>query len=380
MALTQLTADVSVISKLDNYPPDDAGMTPAKLKAKFDEASNAIKSYINDSLIPEIETQKATKEEIIGITLGQIPDGTITEEKLSAALNSKIAGKAEDSNLTAHTTDDEIHVTSEDKGAWSGKQDATNGLTEAALSDTDAIPFYDASAAAHRKSTWSNIKAKLKAYFDALYTLVLLGGSNRNLLDNWDFCNPVNQRGQTSYSGSWIYTIDRWHLIGGTLTVSTNGITLAAGTNLMYRIEPTMYASMVGKTYTITVYDGATYYSATVVAGTTGAVPIANGLKLQLYADAANNIYGVYLINGENSISVTLRSAKLELGSVSTLANDPSADFGEASRKCKRFFCLWTTEAARTEALKEVGLMRTTPALSTIAIGGTTYFAASAEL
>lgn len=32
----------------------------------------------------------------------------------------------------------------------------------------------------------------------------------RNLLDNSDFRNPINQRGQTSYDGSWLYGIDRW--------------------------------------------------------------------------------------------------------------------------------------------------------------------------
>lgn len=33
----------------------------------------------------------------------------------------------------------------------------------------------------------------------------------RNLLDNSDFRNPINQRGQTSYTGN-TYTIDRWNL------------------------------------------------------------------------------------------------------------------------------------------------------------------------
>lgn len=55
MALTTLTTDLNVIAALDNYPPDDAGMTPAILKAKFDQAPNAIKTYINDTLIPELE-------------------------------------------------------------------------------------------------------------------------------------------------------------------------------------------------------------------------------------------------------------------------------------------------------------------------------------
>lgn len=40
------------------------------------------------------------------------------------------------------------------------------------------------------------------------------GGTNgvapRNLLDNSDFRDPVNQRGQSSYSSAYQYTIDRW--------------------------------------------------------------------------------------------------------------------------------------------------------------------------
>ena len=45
----------------------------------------------------------------------------------------------------------------------------TGNTTEATLADDDKIPFYDTSASAKRNSTWSNIKAKLKTYFDTLY-------------------------------------------------------------------------------------------------------------------------------------------------------------------------------------------------------------------
>lgn len=57
--------------------------------------------------------------------------------------------------------------------AW--YQQSTNGLSaETALVDADTLPFYDASASAGRKTTWSNLKSILKAYFDDLYTAALL--------------------------------------------------------------------------------------------------------------------------------------------------------------------------------------------------------------
>jgi hypothetical protein len=56
MALEKLTQDVASISKLDNYPPDDVGMTPDKLKQLFDKGSVTIKDYINNVLIPQLES------------------------------------------------------------------------------------------------------------------------------------------------------------------------------------------------------------------------------------------------------------------------------------------------------------------------------------
>ena len=51
----------------------------------------------------------------------------------------------------------------------------------------------------------------------------------RNLLDNSDFTNPVNQRGQTSYTGSG-YSIDRWRAYHSdtTHTITDNGIQLTS--------------------------------------------------------------------------------------------------------------------------------------------------------
>lgn len=50
----------------------------------------------------------------------------------------------------------------------STKYDAGD-TAETTLDDADYFPFYDNSASAKRKSLWSNIKAKLKTYFDSIY-------------------------------------------------------------------------------------------------------------------------------------------------------------------------------------------------------------------
>lgn len=80
----------------------------------------------------------------------------------------------------------------------------------------------------------------------------------RNLLDNSDFTNPVNQRGQTSYSGAKQYTIDRWRASGVELTVTVqNGyISLTNGASSgRVSFEQMLEGSYTGKTLTVAVYD-----------------------------------------------------------------------------------------------------------------------------
>lgn len=50
----------------------------------------------------------------------------------------------------------------------------------------------------------------------------------RNLLDNSDFTNPVNQRGQTDYTSNG-YTIDRWELYSGAVGLSSLGYISTTG-------------------------------------------------------------------------------------------------------------------------------------------------------
>lgn len=48
----------------------------------------------------------------------------------------------------------------------------TTDTAETDIQDADYFPFYDTSATAKRKTLWSNIKAKLKTYFDSLYAAI----------------------------------------------------------------------------------------------------------------------------------------------------------------------------------------------------------------
>ena len=52
------------------------------------------------------------------------------------------------------------------------------------------------------------------------------GVSNPNLLDNWYFGNPVNQRNVSGTIDAVGYFLDRWKLVSGSVTIGSNGITL----------------------------------------------------------------------------------------------------------------------------------------------------------
>lgn len=107
----------------------------------------------------------------------------------------------------ADLQDDSTHrtVTDTEKATWNGKADTSdiptktsdltndsgyyseNDTTETTLDDADKIPFYDNSASTtskRRNTTWSNVKAKLKTYFDTLYTKVTSSTTNGNIKIN----------------------------------------------------------------------------------------------------------------------------------------------------------------------------------------------------
>lgn len=87
----------------------------------------------------------------------------------------------------------------------------------------------------------------------------------RNLLDNSDFSNPVNQRNAGTVVNDYI--IDRWHgfkTTDGSVTITTEGITATGDGYLQQRLPSGTLKS--GKVYTIAVY----YLDGTIDVNTNG--------------------------------------------------------------------------------------------------------------
>ena len=104
----------------------------------------------------------------------------------------------------------------------------------------------------------SETHAATKRYVDGLTRKA----AHRNLLDNSDFRNPVNQRGKTSYSlSAWGgYCIDRWaaYADGGTVTIGSGGLTLSG--NIFQPISSDIIAMYNGKVLTLAVKIAGTVY------------------------------------------------------------------------------------------------------------------------
>lgn len=100
MALTLLEENLDIIQGLADLPNSEDGLDPDQLKAKFDEAVNIIKHYLNKVLIPQIESDIDAASKGIssgeGISGEKLVDGSVTGAKLAddSISSTKIASKA----------------------------------------------------------------------------------------------------------------------------------------------------------------------------------------------------------------------------------------------------------------------------------------------
>lgn len=180
---------------------------------------------------------------------------------------------------------------------------------------------------------------------------------NPNLLDNWYFGNPVNQRGFTSATDSG-YCIDRW-VISKTNASTVASVALAPGviqlTNtdadadryieIIQYLEETVCSAISNRTATFSILTDR------------GLITFTDTLIPDSYrAHSAGNVTLYMRVNTGGTANVRLRlysgtalsvyAAKLELGTQQTLAHQENGvwvlneipDYGEQLRKCQRYY------------------------------------------
>ena len=170
---------------------------------------------------------------------------------------------------------------------------------------------------------------------DAKQTRLPKYGMGKNLLDNWYFLNPVNQRGKSSYSGVGQYTIDRWRIVNCTLTIESDGIKITKTNTEMLRqpMSSAFWKSLLGQTVTLSVLGSDGLASATFTMpstlgswDTTG--PYLNGLGIDIIGNASADgaCYFRFFSSDPNGTEWKLYAIKFELGSEQTLCHNEGTD------------------------------------------------------
>ena len=202
--------------------------------------------------------------------------------------------------------------------------------------------------------------------------------SNPNLLDNPWF--TVNQRGFTSVSnlnGASKYTVDRWFsymrsgsvgavtLNDGEMTISNN-----SASELLVNIGQNVENDLSGKLLTISVllHDGT-------IARGSFIMPSEGGADVTAINEEDFNVYFQHKSGQKCSLgisvpmgsSITIKAVKLELGSVSTLANDTAPNYQQELSKCQRYF----QRINLKENYTQIGFFRSG---NTTSANGTLYF------
>ena len=212
---------------------------------------------------------------------------------------------------------------------------------------------------------------------------------NPNLLDNWYFGNPVNQRGQTNYTDDSPYSIDMLKLVHNMgLSVQSNGIVFSpvdkndVAYATLFSGDSVITADVYGGTMSVLTADG-NLYSQVVKNLPNRLLNIAEGVDF--YFDGEKQYASVSVRLTSGATSPVILAVKLELSSEQTLAHQDAdgkwvlneiPDYGEQLRRCQRYCMVFPanksmpclaypeTDGWYLDAALWVGDMRATPANS----------------
>lgn len=238
-----------------------------------------------------------------------------------------------------------------------GKQ-FTNLTKASDLKDTNIIAVHDGNGL--KKASMEDVTMYMSNKF-----------SNPNLLINPNF--KINQRGQATYETSGanqIYSVDRWRLGKGKVTVNSDGtvtVTATGGTANEEGYYQQLLENAINGDYTVSV-EAISVSGAVRIAIDGAWQNVKSGLNV-FHGIAGTGAVGLQLANGA---SITLKWVKLEHGSIATpfVAPNPA----EELVKCRRFaflldidslVCTLTGNACFILNYTDI-IMRTNPTVSVI--------------
>lgn len=169
---------------------------------------------------------------------------------------------------------------------------------------------------------------------------------NRNLLDNWYFANPVNQKGQIEFTGSG-YTIDRWRSYGTKVSINDGYISLSTEGNPTFcqKSEFDLYDKTL--TFSVLLANGSLCTGTGILASDTAwkNTTLYEDSSIKLWLQNSNPLFNT-AIDIKGNTPVDMVAAKLELGSFQTLAHKEGSkwvlneipDYATELAKCQRYF------------------------------------------
>lgn len=176
---------------------------------------------------------------------------------------------------------------------------------------------------------------------------------NPNVLDNWYFATPVNQRAQTTYNAMG-YGIDRWINVASaaTVTLVEGGITIAnAGTSqsgLTQFFEGRNIAADQTYTASLLTADNEIVTVTTPFNVTKTTITTWGGLGIYAPNNGTAPYVTIYVDAGQTT--PVIRAAKLELGERQTLAHKDASgnwvlnevpNYNEQLSRCQRYLAAY---------------------------------------